>query len=123
MNMLPNGEIVSNDEAEYKGMLPLIDKEEKSREEYIIDDQVGLGPVVWRVFTTQFKDNEAQCDNIFYTRYLIKDNVFSLIINEGSSINVASTLMIKKLELATSDHPQNYMLHWLNSNSEIHVSK
>ena len=46
MNMLPNGEIVSNDETEYKGMLSLIDKEENPREEYIIDDQVGLGPVV-----------------------------------------------------------------------------
>ena len=47
----------------------------------------------------------------------------SLIIDGGSYTNVASPLMVEKLELATTDHPQPYKLQWLNNSGEIFVSK
>ena len=72
---------MSDDEGEYETMLPLMDEDKESGEEYAIDEQVGLGLIVRRALTTQFKDEEAQHENIFYIQCLIKDKVCSLIID------------------------------------------
>ena len=96
MIMLSNDEIVSDDEAEYERIRPLVDEGDESREECAINGQVGLGLVARRVLTAQLKEDDTQCENIFYTQYLIKDKVLSLIIDGDSCTNVASTLMVEK---------------------------
>ena len=57
--MLSNGEIVSDDEAEYEGIPPLIDERDESREEWAIDGQVGLEILARRALTDQLKEDDV----------------------------------------------------------------
>ncbi|KAL4319257.1 hypothetical protein GQ457_18G009660 [Hibiscus cannabinus] len=41
----------------------------------------------------------------------------------GSCTNIASTLMVEKLGLTTTEHPNPYNLQWLNNGDEIKVTK
>ena len=45
-------------------------------------------------------DSEGQRENIFHMRCHVHNKVCSLIIDDGSCINVASTELVKKVELA-----------------------
>ncbi|XP_016667562.1 uncharacterized protein [Gossypium hirsutum] len=49
--------------------------------------------------------------------------VCSLVIDGGSCTNVASTLLVEKLDLLTSVHPSPYKLQWLNDGVELKVTK
>ncbi|KAJ4717044.1 Retrovirus-related Pol polyprotein from transposon 17.6 [Melia azedarach] len=51
-----------------------------------------------------------QREHIFHTRCHVKDRVSTMIINSGSCINVASTLLVDKLNLNTKKHPKLYKL-------------
>ncbi|XP_012857702.1 PREDICTED: uncharacterized protein LOC105976984 [Erythranthe guttata] len=80
--------------------------------------------VVRRAPNVQAKgDEEAQRENIFYTRCHVRDNVCSMIIDGGSCTNLASTTMVEKLGLPTTKHPQPYKLQWLNDSGELRVNK
>ncbi|XP_071939170.1 uncharacterized protein [Coffea arabica] len=86
MLVLPNGDIVTDDEEEdYKDMPPLV-------EDAIEEDKIEKVPT--------------------------QDKVCSLVIDPGSCTNVASALMVEKLNLPTSDHPRPYKLQWLNNSGE-----
>ena len=54
--------------------------------------------------------DESQRENIFHTRCLIQNNICSLIVDEGSCANVASTRVVDKLGLSTISrtNPYNY---------------
>nr|XP_027062888.1 uncharacterized protein LOC113689295 [Coffea arabica] len=120
MLVLPNGDIVTDDEEEdYKDMPPLVEDaiEEDEIEEVPTQDKVGL--VARRALATQASKDELQRDNIFYTRCHVTNKVCSLVIDPGSCTNVASALMVEKLNLPTSEHPRPYKLQWLNNNGEI----
>ncbi|XP_027170630.1 uncharacterized protein LOC113770389 [Coffea eugenioides] len=66
MLVLPNGDIVSDDEEEdYKDMPSLVEEEDEI-EEVPTQDNVGL--VARRALATQASKDELQRDNIFYTR-------------------------------------------------------
>jgi len=54
--------------------------------------------------------DESQRENIFHTRCLINDKLCSLIIDQGSCTNVASTRVVEKLRLPTISHTQPYKL-------------
>ncbi|PKI36927.1 hypothetical protein CRG98_042684 [Punica granatum] len=43
----------------------------------------------------------------------------SLIIDDGSCVNVASKLLVDKLGLRTLKHPKLYKLQWLNESGEV----
>ncbi|XP_071920645.1 uncharacterized protein [Coffea arabica] len=121
MLVLPNGDIVTDDEEEeYKDMPPLVDEEDEI-EEVPTQDKVGL--VARRALATQASKDELQRDNIFYTRCHVTNKVCSLVIDPGSCTNVASALMVEKLNLPTSEHPRPYKLQWLNNSGEVHVHK
>ena len=47
----------------------------------------------------------------------------SMIIDSGSCANVASTLLVEKLNLKTVKHEKPYKLQWLNECGEIKVTK
>ena len=64
-----------------------------------------------------------QRENIFYTRCLVNGKVCSLIVDGGSCANVVSSLMVKKLQLPTRDHPRPYKLQWFSDCGEVRVSK
>ncbi|XP_021776091.1 uncharacterized protein LOC110739920 [Chenopodium quinoa] len=66
---------------------------------------------------------EEQRENIFQTRCTIKDRVCNLIIDSGSCTNVASTTLVSKINLETTDHPTPYKLQWLNNHNEVKVTK
>lgn len=53
----------------------------------------------------------------------MKDKVCTLIIDSGSCTNVASTLLIEKLDLHTMKHPKPYKLQWLKECGEMKVNK
>ncbi|XP_071900987.1 uncharacterized protein [Coffea arabica] len=117
MLVLPNGDIVTDDEEEdYKDMPPLVEEEDEI-EEVPTQDKVGL--VARRALATQASKDELQRDNIFYTRCHVTNKVCSLVIDPGSCTNVASALMVEKLNLPTSEHPRPYKLQWLNNSGEI----
>ncbi|KAJ9159662.1 hypothetical protein P3X46_025149 [Hevea brasiliensis] len=46
-----------------------------------------------------------------------------MIVDSGSCVNVASTLMVAKLGMRTMKHPRPYKLQWLNECGEIKVNK
>ena len=80
--------------------------------------------VTRRALNVQVKEeNEVQRDNIFHTRCHVEDKVCSVIIDKGSCINAASTLLVKKLSLPTLKHPRPYKLQWLNDCGEVRVTK
>ncbi|XP_021722706.1 uncharacterized protein LOC110690181 [Chenopodium quinoa] len=66
---------------------------------------------------------EEKRENIFRTRCTIKDRVCNLIIDCGSCTNVASTTLVIKLNLETTDHPTPYKIQWHNNHNEVKVMK
>ena len=46
-----------------------------------------------------------------------------MIIDGGSCTNVASVLLVEKLQLPTLKHPRPYKLQWLNDSGEVRVQK
>ena len=67
--------------------------------------------------------DDTQRENIFHTHCLITNKLCSLIIDGGSSTNVASTRVVEKLALPTISHTKPYKLQWLSTKGEIMVNK
>ena len=67
--------------------------------------------------------DQDQRENIFHTRCTIQGKVCSLIIDGGSCTNVASTRLVRKLDLKTTPHPRPYKLQWLSENGELIVNQ
>ncbi|RDY14835.1 Tf2-8, partial [Mucuna pruriens] len=64
-----------------------------------------------------------QCEHNFHTRYHINDKVCSMIIDSGSCINVASTILVEKINLQIAKHPRPYKLRWLSNIGEVKDDK
>ncbi|XP_038979001.1 LOW QUALITY PROTEIN: uncharacterized protein LOC120109324 [Phoenix dactylifera] len=111
-------ETASESDKDEEPMPPL---EESDGEEYPVN---GETLVTGRALNVQVKEeDDAQRDNIFHTRCHIQDKVCSMIIDGGSCTNVASTVLVEKLNLPTIKHPRPYKLQWLNDCGEIKVNK
>ncbi|XP_057990581.1 uncharacterized protein LOC131172962 [Hevea brasiliensis] len=125
MVMRPNGEIESkdddvDDDDTSESMPPL---EEASDVEHAVGGNIL---VVRRALSAQAKEEEGdalQRENIFHTRCLLNGKTCSMIVDSGSCVNVASTLMVAKLGMRTIKHPRPYKLQWLNDCGEIKVNK
>ena len=68
-------------------------------------------------------DIEQQCENIFHTHCHVNNKVCSLITHGGSYTNVASVLLVEKLQLPTLKHLRPYKLQQLNDSGEVRVKK
>ena len=69
MIVLPSGEVVSEDEEEYKDMPPLVEEEETEAEvQPPLEESIGLGLVERCALAAHVKEEEIQRENIFYTR-------------------------------------------------------
>ncbi|GKV34697.1 hypothetical protein SLEP1_g43048 [Rubroshorea leprosula] len=89
--------------------------------EYAVDGELL---VTRRALNVQAKeDDEVQRDNIFHTRCHVKNKICSVIIDGGSCTNVASTVLVEKLNLPMMNHLRPYKLQWLNNCGEIKVNK
>ncbi|XP_031398470.1 uncharacterized protein LOC116209045 [Punica granatum] len=118
----------SKQEEKAKGDKPAAkpSSESKGRDADDVEHAVsGQTLVVLRALHVQAKEDgdELQRENIFYTRCHVKDRVCGLIIDGGSTVNVASKLMVEKLGLSTQKHPRPYRLQWLNESGELKVTK
>ena len=70
----------------------------KDKEEYLVEKEA---------LVTKF---EQQLENIFHIRCHVNNKVCSLIIDGGTCTNVASALLVEKLQLPTLKHPKPYKL-------------
>ncbi|XP_052486321.1 uncharacterized protein LOC128041058 [Gossypium raimondii] len=112
-----NGEIESEEDDDEE---PDEVTKEEDELEYAVDGEIL---VIKRSLSLQSVENEQQRENIFHTRCHVQGKVCSLIVDGGSCTNVASTLMVEKLGLPTTKHPQPYKLQWLNDGGELKVTK
>lgn len=85
----------------------------------------GVALVTRRALSIQPKEDGdvEQRELIFHTRCHINDKVCSMIINSGTFTNVASTLLVEKLNLPTKKHPNPYRRQWLNDYGDRRVTK
>ena len=119
--ILNNGDVVTDDEEDDNSMSLL---EDASDDEVVADVELTL--VVQSALNVQARqdDKTEQPENIFHTRCHAHNKVCSMIIDGGSCTNVASTTMVKKLELPVTNHPRRpYKLQWFNDRDEIRVTK
>ncbi|XP_052477129.1 uncharacterized protein LOC128032557 [Gossypium raimondii] len=112
-----NGEIESEEDDDEE---PNEVAEEEDELEYAVDGEIL---VIKQSLSLQSVENEQQRENIFHTHCHVQGKVCSLIVDGGSCTNVASTLMVEKLGLPTTKHPQPYKLQWLNDGGELKVTK
>ncbi|KAL4302735.1 hypothetical protein GQ457_10G012240 [Hibiscus cannabinus] len=117
MLLRDDGEVESEQEEEENENDAIQEEEEL---EHAVE---GEALIVKRSLSMQPMEGDEQRENIFHTRGHIGGKVCFAIIDGGSCTNVASTLMVKKLGLATTKHPRPYKLQWLNDEGELKVSK
>ncbi|KAE8702205.1 putative Concanavalin A-like lectin protein kinase family protein [Hibiscus syriacus] len=104
---------------------PIFDEEPETKQDEETKENADHGEMLVskRCLQSQTSQEDIQRNNIFHTRCHVKDKVCTMIIDGGSCTNVASTLMVEKLELATSKHPTPYKLQCLNEGGELNVTK
>ncbi|KAL4386441.1 hypothetical protein GQ457_09G015450 [Hibiscus cannabinus] len=117
MLLRDDGEVESEQEEEENENDAIQEEEEL---EHAVE---GEALIVKRSLSMQPMEGDEQRENIFHTRCHIGGNVCFVIIDGGSCTNVASTLMVEKLGLATTKHLRPYKLQWLNDGGELKVSK
>jgi hypothetical protein len=80
--------------------------------------------IVQHVLSAQMeKAEQNQRHTLFQTKCFIKERSCRVIIDGGSCNNLASSDMVKKLELTTQPHPHPYCIKWLNNTSKAKVTK
>nr|XP_010911115.1 uncharacterized protein LOC105037111 [Elaeis guineensis] len=79
--------------------------------------------VIHRNVNLQAKVDDEQRENIFDTRCTIHDKLCGVIIHGDSCTNVASTILVEKLNLVTIKHPCPYRLQWLTNDGDVKVTK
>ena len=89
---------------------------------YVYSSDLKLSRKFW-VVTTQVTENDVdnQRDNLFHTWCLVKGTACSLVIDSGSCTKVVSTMLIKRLQIPTQDHPKPYKFQWLNDSGTMKV--
>jgi len=82
----------------------------QSEEEYELPCEGDLLVVRHMLGQLQKPFDESQGENIFHTRCLINDKLYSLIVYGGGCTNVASKRVVEKLGLPTISHTKPYKL-------------
>ncbi|XP_012482912.1 uncharacterized protein LOC105797498 [Gossypium raimondii] len=121
----PNNMMILRDDREIESEIeqeeePDASIDEEEDLEYAVE---GEALVIKRSLSLESKENEQQRDNIFHKRCDVQGKVCSVIIDEGSYTNVASSVMVEKLGLTTTKHSHPSKLQWLNDGGELKVSK
>jgi hypothetical protein len=122
MIMRDNGEVMTESEDDSDGVPELVDA---SDEDGVVYPVTGESLVARCALNTHIKvdDTEQQRENIFHTRCHVNNKVCRMILDRGSCTNVASTILLEKLNLPTLKHSRPYKLQWLHDCGEIKVNK
>ncbi|RDX93950.1 hypothetical protein CR513_23724, partial [Mucuna pruriens] len=120
MIMMDNGEVESESSSDDE-MLPLEDCSDIE----VVEPIDGVVLVTRHALSIQPKEDGdvEQREHIFHTRYLVQGKVCNMIIDEESCTNVASTILVEKINLQTTKHPRPYKLQWLSNIGEVKVDK
>ncbi|RDY11695.1 hypothetical protein CR513_03598, partial [Mucuna pruriens] len=120
MIMMHNGGIESESSSD-DGMPQLEDCSDVE----VVEHVHGIVLITRRSLNIQPKEDGdvEKHEQFFHTRCYINDKVCSMIIDSGSCINGASTLLVEKLNLPTKKHPNPYKHQWLNDCGGIRVTK
>ncbi|XP_057988932.1 uncharacterized protein LOC131172007 [Hevea brasiliensis] len=102
--------------------------EEEENQEAYGDEEVEYADVwemlvVRRTLSAVVTKKEEQRENIFYTGCTILNKVCNVIINGSSCTNVASIILVEKLNSSILVHPHPYKLQWLNDDGDVKVNK
>jgi hypothetical protein len=78
-----------------------------------------------KVLLTPEKEVESsvQRNRLFRTSCKTKDRVCKVIVESGSTDNLISMEMVKKMELETIDHPSLCRVSWLQKGHRVNVTK
>jgi hypothetical protein len=96
-----------------------------SNDDGVVYPVTGESLIARRALNTHIKVDDAkqQRENIFHTRCHVNNKVCSMIIDGGSCTNVASTILVEKLNLSILKHSRPYKLQWLNDCGELRVNR
>ena len=98
----------SNDD---KYDLEMPELKDASDDEAIQSPSHGELLVSRQIMNVQAKmEDKIQCENIFHARCMVKDKVYCMIIDRSSCTNVASTMLVEKLQFYTMKHLRPYTL-------------
>jgi hypothetical protein len=82
------------------------------------------GIIIQRVLSAQVeKLDKQQCHSLFHTFFVINNRRARVIIYSGSSNNLVSFKLVKKLGLTTRKHPQPYHVEWLHNYGKVKVTQ
>ena len=101
------------------------EKEDQGETQSTFSEEAEEGDLlmVRRLLKLNHDLDDTQRENIFHTRCLVNEKICVVIIDSGSCTNVASSIMVEKLGMRTTKHPNPYRLQWLNDGGEIRVTK
>ena len=98
----------NNEEDEEENMSPLEDVDDDCVE-YSVEGETLMVRRALKIHV-DVDDSEGQRKNIFHIKYHDQNKVCSLIIDDGSCTNVASSKVVEKLNLHTTKHLVPYKL-------------
>ena len=104
---LHNGEVVNEEEDDNDNLSDMPSLEDASD----VKEESSLQGLIYTLVTRhalnmQAKEEEVQCENIFYTRCIIHDKLYSMIIDSGSCSNVINAMLVNKLGIKKTKHPR-----------------
>jgi len=79
--------------------------------------------VVQRLLLTPKQEEPSQRHKIFQTRCTVNKRVCDIIIDNGSSENIVSKVMVTKLGLQTKKHPAPYKIGWIKRGNEVKITE
>ena len=93
----------------------------KASLQHLLPDPKGVEEVALRGVNEQLDIVKSQLHCWFYTRCGVKDKTCSLAIDRSCEVNLASAIMVHKLNLPTIDHLQPYKLP--SAHGDVWVTK
>ncbi|XP_039138745.1 uncharacterized protein LOC120276074 [Dioscorea cayenensis subsp. rotundata] len=92
-------------------------------EEAVCEEEAYSFVVERLVLSTSKSYEDSQRHNIFWTRCKIRQDVFDVIVDSGSSENFISRDIVKQLQLIPIKHPTPYTIGWIKAVGEVRVTE
>uniref|UniRef100_A0A0D2ZPN6 CCHC-type domain-containing protein n=1 Tax=Brassica oleracea var. oleracea TaxID=109376 RepID=A0A0D2ZPN6_BRAOL len=118
----PKRIFLSNEEVIYDE--EIVDEQTETEQEELVSGDMGHLLVFRRtLMSPQVIDESWLRSNIFRSSCTIRGKVCRFIVDSGSCTNVISEEAVAKLALFAEPHPNPYKLIWLNTQTDIRVSR